>query len=91
MVPALFDDEYSVDPHVVELCSRTKSSVEGHMFVPHLVNVRSVTKSSNRGHMFGPHQVKVSSETKSSNKGHILDHIWSKFVARQSTPTRGTF
>ncbi len=91
MVPAFFDDEYAVDPCVVELDSKTKSSVKGHMFVPHLVEVRSMTKSSNEGHMFGPHLVKVHSEAKSSNKGHILDHIWSKSAVRQSHPTRGTF
>jgi hypothetical protein len=77
----LFDDEYVVDPYVVELLSKMKSSFEGHMFGPHLVEVCCVTKSSNEGHMFGPHLAKVHSETKSSNKGHILDHIWSKSAA----------
>jgi hypothetical protein len=75
------DDEHVVDLYVVELCSKTKSPVDGHMFGPHLVEVPSVTKSSDEGHIFRPHLVKVLSETKSSNKGHILDHIWSKSAA----------
>ncbi len=85
-----FDDEYIVDPYVVELRSKTKSSIEGHMFGPHLVEIHCMTKSSNKGHMFGPHLVKVRSETKSSNEGYILGHIWLKSAVRQSPPTRGT-
>jgi hypothetical protein len=46
-----FDDEYVVDPNVVQLRSKMRSSVEGHMFGPHLVKVRSETKSSNEGHI----------------------------------------
>ncbi len=90
LVPVFFDDEHDVNPYVVELRSKTKSPVEGHMFGPHLVKVLSVTKSSNKGHIFGPHLVEVRTETKSSNEGHILDHIWSKSSAWQSPPTRGT-
>jgi hypothetical protein len=86
-----FDDEYVVDPYVVELHSKTKSSVKGHMFGPHLVIVHSMTKSSKEGHMFRSHLIEVGSETKSSNKGHISDHIWSKSAVRQSPPMRGTF
>ncbi len=85
-----FYDEYVVDPYVVKLRSKMKSSIEGHIFGPHLVKVRCVTKSSDKGHMFGPHLVEVHSETKSSNKGHILDHIWLKSAVWQSPPTRGT-
>jgi hypothetical protein len=91
LVPDFFDDEYVVDPYVVKLRSKTKSSIEGHMFGPHLVEVRSVTKSSDEGHMFRPHLVEVRSEAKSSGKGHISDHIWSKSAVRQSPPMRGTF
>ncbi len=90
LVPAFFDDEHAVDPYVVELRSKTKSPVEGHMFGPHWVEVRSVTKSSDEGHIFGPHLVKVCSETKSSDEGHILDHIWLKSSTWQSPSTRGT-
>jgi hypothetical protein len=81
LVPAFFDDEYVVNPCVVELRSKMKSSIKGHMFEPHLVKVHCVAKSSNKGHMLGPHLVEVHSETKSSNKGHILDHIWLKSTA----------
>ncbi len=91
LVLAFFDDEYVVDPYVVELRSKTKPSIEGHMFWPHLVKVHSMTKSSNEGHMFRPHLVKVHSETKSSNEGHILDHIWSKSAVRQSPLIRAHF
>ncbi len=91
LVPALFDDEYVVDPYAVKLHSKTKSSIKGHMFGPHLVEVRCMTKSSDEGRMFGPHLVEVCSETKSSDEGHILDHIWSKSAVRQSPPMRGTF
>jgi hypothetical protein len=91
LVPAFFDDEYVVDPDVVKLHSKTKSSVKGHMFGLHLVEVRCVTKSSNKGHMFGPHFLEVRSETKSSVEGHILDHIWSKSSVRQSPLTRCTY
>jgi hypothetical protein len=73
LVRAFFDEEYVVDLYVVELCSKRKSSVKGHMFGPHLVKVHCVTMSSDEGHMLGPHLVEVHSETKSSNKGHILD------------------
>ncbi len=81
LVRAFFDDEHVVDPYVVELSSKTKSTVKGHMFGPHLVKLRSVTKSSDEGHIFGPHLVEVCSETKSSDKGHISDHIWLKSTA----------
>ncbi len=91
LVWAFFDDEYVVDPYVVKLHSKTKSSIKGHMFGPHLVKVCCVTKSSDKGHMFGPHLVEVRSETKSSNKGHISNHIWSKSIAWQSPLKRGTF
>ncbi len=90
LVPALFDDEYVVNPYVVEPHSKTISSVEGHMFGPHLVKVRCVTKSSDEGHMLGPHLVKVHCVTKSSNEGHILGYIWLKSAAWQSPPMRGT-
>jgi hypothetical protein len=80
-----------VDPTMVELRSKMKSPVKGHMFGPHLVKVRSVTKSYGKGHIFGPHLVKVHCETNFFNKGHILDHIWSKSAVRQSPLTRGTF
>ncbi len=69
---AFFDDEYVVDPYVVKLRSKTKSSIKGHMFGPHLVKVCCVTKSSNEGRMFRPHLVKVRSETKFSNEGHMF-------------------
>ncbi len=72
LVRAFFDDEYVVNPYVVELCSKTKSSIEGHMFGPHLGKVLCVTKSSNKGHMFGPHLVKVRREAKSSDKGNMF-------------------
>jgi hypothetical protein len=71
LVRAFFDDEY-VDPYVVKLCSKTESSIKGHMFGPHLVKVRCVTKPSDNGHMFGPHLVKVRCVTKSSNDGHMF-------------------
>ncbi len=78
LVPVFFDGEYVVDPYVVELHSKKKSPVEGHMLRPHLVKVYSMKKSSDEGQIFGPHLVEVCSETKSFNEGHILDHIWSK-------------
>jgi hypothetical protein len=80
-----------IDPYLVELRSKMKSSVKGHMFRPHLVKVHSMTKSSNEGHIIRPHLVKVRSMTKSSDKRHILVHIWLKSAVRQSPPTRGTF
>ncbi len=76
LVQAFFDDEYVIDPYMVEFHSKTKSSIKGHMFGPHLVKVRCVTKSSNKGHMFGPYLVRVCSETKSSNDGaHFGPHL----------------
>ncbi len=39
LVRAFFDEEYIVDPYVVELHSKMKCSAKGHMFGPHLVKV----------------------------------------------------
>jgi hypothetical protein len=81
LVWAFFNDEYVVDPYVVKLRSKMKSSIEGHMFGQQLVKIRCVRKSSDKEHIFGPHLVDVRSETKSSDEGHILDHIWPKSAA----------
>jgi hypothetical protein len=92
LVWAFFDDEYVVNPYVVELCSKMKSSVEGYMFGLWTTFGQSplCDKVLNKGHMFGPHLVEVRCLTKSSNEEYNLGHIWSKSAVWQIPPMRGT-
>ncbi len=76
-------------PHLVKVCSMTKSSKnEGPIWRPYLVKVHSATMSSNEVHIFGPHLVKVRWVIKSSKEGHIFGLHLAKVCCMISPLTR---